>query len=280
MFVSQESGAFGGGGGAAFSRAAGLTQTLPTQIRSPLQSVSLKQPWGAGGGARGGNSFPAGRGTHDGLSCWHAAALPVMHCAFRSFTFSQRAALLNPETAEATNVAASAVERSVAPALTPPSMQLSPRPALPQSGRLRITMLFTTKYVVPTTSQRRGDATRGALDGVVGNGHRFPRPVHEDERATRCERNDDGQMRRPEPCRHRSPPGFVRKPFVPPHSIAARNDDDDDASGAAVEFCTGELSRAATHTRPRIDADPRARTSRNRIAEWYRRRGNPPFRQR
>ena len=119
MLVSQESGGFGASGGAAFSRAAGLTQTPPTQIRSPLQSVSLKHPWGAAGGASGGNSVPTGRGTHDGLSCWQAAALPVMHCAFRSFSCSQRAELLNPETAEATKVAASAVERSVAPALTP-----------------------------------------------------------------------------------------------------------------------------------------------------------------
>src|SRR5882724_12958959 len=77
--------------------------------------------------------------------------------------FSQRAALLNPETADATKVAASAVERSVAPALTPPSMQLSPKPALPQSGRLRMKMLFTTKYVVPTTSSAGATRPRGAL---------------------------------------------------------------------------------------------------------------------
>src|SRR5882672_8951694 len=40
------------------------------------------------------------------------------------------------------------------------------------------------------------------------------------------------------------------------------------APGEPLQFCTDELSRAAPQRRPRIDADPRALTSRNRIAEW------------
>jgi len=80
----------------------GSTHAPETQIRRPLQSVSLVHPAGEGavsgtlegpvGGGKGaitpgtGAGGVTGAGTHPGLSCWQALTSPVMQPAFSSFT--------------------------------------------------------------------------------------------------------------------------------------------------------------------------------------------------
>ena len=87
----------------------GSTHAPETQIRTPLQSVSLVQPVGGGavsgtiegpvdggiGAIRlgAGASGVTGPGTQPGLSCWQALTSPAMQPRFSSFTWWQRAAL-------------------------------------------------------------------------------------------------------------------------------------------------------------------------------------------
>ena len=267
--------------------------------------------------------------------------------------FSQRAALLNPETADATKVAASAVERSVAAGFDSPVDAAFPEACASAVRPLRMKMLFTTKYVVPTTSSagatrleahfllahaRRGGranvhrlektlALRRSVARLLGFGSwaalqldtrmaKSPDRVLEllrdvDARLLGKARQEIGDLARREGHSieawdyDRAQEGVDRS--IPPRSAGARRDRrarrvDAELPGSAVpqrcvlrrigsltaavarshrarsmEFCTGELCARPPKGACGSDGDPRARTSRNRIAEWYRHRGNPPF---